>query len=180
MGNRGGGDRPLYRGQDMGGLTRVHWHWTAGGGYPSDLDRQHYHYLIDHDGQVRSGRWPAEANIAPKQGAYAAHTLNANTGAIGIGVCGMAGATERPFSPGRAPMNELQIDALIELTARLCREHGIAVTRRTVLSHAEVQPTLGIKQRGKWDIAWVPGMMSVGDPVRVGDALRARVIEAMK
>lgn len=162
------------------GLTRVHWHWTAGGGYPSDLDRQHYHYLIDRDGQVHHGRWPVEANIALKSGAYAAHTLNANTGAIGIGVCGMAGASERPFSPGRAPMTELQIDALVELTAQLCRDHGIQVARRTVLSHAEVQPTLGIKQRGKWDISWLPGMAAPSDPVRVGDGLRARVVEAMR
>ncbi len=26
------------------------------------------------------------------------------------------------------------------------------------LSHAEVQPTLGIRQNAKWDISWLPGM----------------------
>lgn len=53
------------------------------------------------------------------------------------------------------------------------------MTRRTVLSHAEVQPTLGIRQRGKWDIAWLPGMAKPGDPVAVGDRLREQVAAAL-
>lgn len=164
----------------MAGLTRIHLHWTAGGHRPTDLDRSHYHYLIDSAGDVHKGRWPVGANIAPRPGAYAAHTLNANTGAIGVGLCGMLGAVERPFSAGKAPLTAAQVDAAARLVADLCRQHSIPVTRRTVLTHAEVQPTLGIAQRGKWDITWLPGMDRPGEPVAVGDVLRRMISEAMK
>ena len=43
------------------------------------------------------------------------------------------------------------------------------------MSHAEVQPTLKIAQRGKWDIIWLPGMTQPGDPVRVGDHIRGLI-----
>ncbi|MFN7881706.1 MAG: hypothetical protein ACK5PF_01635, partial [bacterium] len=52
-------------------------------------------------------------------------------------------------------------------------------TRETVLTHAEVEPTLKIKQRGKWDITWLPDMKAPGDPVTVGDNLRAQITAAM-
>jgi len=69
--------------------------------------------------------------------------------------------------------------ALVALTARLCGQYAIPVQYDTVLSHAEVQRTLKVTQRGKWDITWLPGMTQVGDPVAVGDGLRDRVIEAL-
>ena len=87
----------------------------------------------------------------------------------------MADAVERPFRAGRYPITELQIDVMATFVADLCRKYRIPVTRRTVLSHAEVQPTLGIHQRGKWDIAWLPGMKAPADPIIVGDRLRAEI-----
>jgi len=48
-----------------------------------------------------------------------------------------------------------------------------------VLTHAEVQPTLGVRQRGKWDITWLPGMEAPGDPIDVGDVLRAKISAAL-
>ena len=57
--------------------------------------------------------------------------------------------------------------------------YGIPITRATVLTHAEVQPTLGVRQRGKWDITWLPGMSAPGDPIDLGDVLRARISAAL-
>ncbi|MDN3712109.1 N-acetylmuramoyl-L-alanine amidase [Paracoccus cavernae] len=91
----------------------------------------------------------------------------------------MGDANERPFRAGRFPITELQLDVLVTLVADLCQKYRIPVTRRTVLSHAEVQTTLGIRQNGKWDISWLPGMDAPGDPVAVGDKLRARILAAM-
>lgn len=163
----------------MSGLTRVHLHWTAGADGVTELERSHYHYIVGRDGAVTKGRLPPEANRAPIRGDYAAHTLGANSGAIGVALDAMAGAVERPFSAGPCPITEVQLEAMARLVAGLCREWRIGVTRKTVLTHAEVQPTLGIQQRGKWDITWLPGMDKPGDPVKVGDMLRARVIMAM-
>lgn len=164
----------------MTGLHGIVFHWTAGVGMASGLDRQHYHYLVQRDGSISLGTNKPEANINTGDGSYAAHTLNANSGRIGVAMCGMMGAVERPFSAGSAPISWGQVTALCHLLANLCRRYDIPVTRKTVLSHAEVQPTLGIKQRGKWDVAWLPGMVAVGDPVVIGDRIRADVLALMK
>jgi hypothetical protein len=164
-------------------MDRIIWHWTAGVNKANALDKKHYHFIIEGDGTVVPGVHPPEANnpIRNPQDSttYAAHTKGANSKAIGISLAGMRQAVERPFSPGPSPITAAQIDALVVLTADLCRKYKIQPSRRTVLSHAEVQPTLGIAQRGKWDISWLPGMSASGDPVFVGDQLRDRVVQAM-
>ncbi|SDL37521.1 peptidoglycan recognition protein family protein [Paracoccus chinensis] len=158
-------------------MKRIIIHWSAGGHTVSALDRQHYHYIVDDDGDVHAGIHPPEANRGPLvSGRYAAHTLNCNTGSIGVAFAAMAGAVERPFSAGRYPITPAQVDAMAALCAELCRQYNIPVSRKTVLTHAEVQPTLGITQRGKWDVTWLPGMSGPGAPVAVGDMLRARVL----
>lgn len=157
------------------GLTRIHLHWTAGGYQPSQLDRDHYHFVVDGEGREHAGALPPEANLNTADGSYVAHTLGANTGAIGISVCAMAGAQEAPFAWGSAPLKECQVEGLCRLAARLAKRYAIPVDRKTILTHAEIQPTLGIKQRGKWDITVLPGMERPGDPVAVGDKLRARI-----
>lgn len=153
-------------------LKRIILHWSAGAAKASGLDRQHYHFMVQQDGTEVAGVFAPEDNIAPVKGRYAAHTLSCNTGSIGIALCGMMGAQERPFSAGSQPILWMQVNAFVALAARLALRYRIPVTRQTILSHAEVQPTLGILQRGKWDIAWLPGMTAPGNPVEVGDRLR--------
>lgn len=161
-------------------MKRIITHWSAGSHTPSALDRKHYHFIIDGSGKVHEGNFKPEANLKPVSGKYAAHTLNCNTGSIGVALAAMAGATERPFNAGKYPITQAQMAALYGLLRKLCDQYGIPVTRQTVLSHAEVHPTLGIKQKGKWDIAWVPGMSGIGNPVDVGDMIRKRVDELAK
>lgn len=162
-------------------MKRIIMHWTGGGHRATDLDRSHYHFIIEGDGNIVEGIHRPEANAGPlKSGRYAAHTLNGNTGSIGVAVAAMLGAQERPFRAGRYPITKAQLEALAMLCASLCRTYKIEVTRQTVLTHAEVQPTLGIAQRGKWDIAWLPGMDKPGDPVAVGDRLRDLVHEHVR
>lgn len=161
-------------------MKRLHWHWTAGAPGINPKEADSYNFVITWpDGEIIECV-PVERQKPPLiNGAYAAHTLSANSDAIGIAVDGMAGAQERPFKPGSYPITKKQIDSLVRLSAKLGREYRIPVTRETMLSHAEVQPTLGIKQNNKWDIMWIPGMSNPGDPVEVGDILREAVKEAM-
>src|SRR5690606_21599103 len=56
---------------------------------------------------------------------------------------------------------------------------NIAVTPKTVLTHAEVQANLGIKQRNKWDIAVLPFDRKVVGAKAIGDKLRSEVKEAI-
>jgi hypothetical protein len=156
-------------------MKRIILHWTAGRHTASATDRKYYHVIIQGDGTKVAGDHPISANKSPMKPSYAAHTRNCNTDSIGVAVAAMWNAKERPFDAGPAPITPAQCDALVKAVAYLCIEYGIPVRGDTVLTHAEVQPTLGIKQSGKWDIRWLPGLPVAGDPVMVGDMIRARV-----
>lgn len=156
-------------------LVRIIMHWTGGGHRASVLDKQHYHFIIEGDGKVVAGNLKPEDNINASDGKYAAHTRACNTGSIGVAAAAMAGAFDAPLSWGRAPLTPVQIESLCRCVADLCERYAIAVTRQTVLTHAEVQPTLGIRQNGKWDIRCLPGDRALRPAVEVGDVLRKRI-----
>lgn len=159
-------------------MKRIIWHWTGGAYGVINMEADAYHFLVNHDGSHVAGLDRPEDNLPPlRPGAYAAHTLNLNSHSIGVAVDAMAGAVEQPFNAGKHPITKAQVEGLCQLTAKLCMKYGIPVTRQTVLSHAEVQRTLGVAQRNKWDIMWLPGMDRPGDAVEIGDKLRARVQE---
>jgi len=157
-------------------MKRIICHWSAGSYVPSALDKQHYHYLIDGDGEVHRGFYAPEDNLDTRDGRYAAHTRHLNRDSIGIALCAMAGATEKDF--GRFPIKQAQWDALVKLIRNVCEEYNIPVSRKTVLSHAEVQITLAVEQRGKWDISVSPLTGKFLDPLLAGDQLRMLVTEA--
>jgi N-acetyl-anhydromuramyl-L-alanine amidase AmpD len=162
-------------------IARVIVHWTAGTYTPTKLDLSHYHVLIDGKAQLVRGTPSIAANGLPKASAgYAAHTLNCNTGSIGISLCAMAGAVEAPFDPGKYPITAEQWGALVKACADLCERYQIPVSPKTLLSHAEVQTNLGIVQRGKWDIARLPFDPTIKGAKAVGDKLRAEVSGALK
>lgn len=160
-------------------MNRIVMHHTAGSMTPSAFDKQHYHRLIDGDGNVHAGLHPISANApgrALTAGTYAAHTRGLNTGSIGVALAAMANAQWREPRACAAFPRPAQAEALVKEVARLCVEHGIDPGPRTVLSHAEVQVTLGIAQAGKWDFDYDPfGALETRDPVRVGNAIRERV-----
>lgn len=164
-------------------LNRLIWHHTGGTHAVNALVRKHYHFAIDGSGELHAGIHPPEAN-APgrlRSGAYAGHTRNLNSGSIGLSVCGMGGADwSDPFGSTRWPIRPAQVDALIVHSARLCVQYGITPHRRHTLSHAEVQPTLGVTQSGKWDFDYSPrGAPGRRDPVAIGDELRAELVRAI-
>lgn len=160
-------------------MKRIHWHWTAGAPGINPHESDSYNFVITWpDGKVVPCV-PVERQKPPLvNGAYAAHTKGANSWAIGISMDCMANAVERPFDPGKYPITDAQLKALVKLTKQLGLQYKIPITRKTMLSHAEVQPTLGIKQNQKWDIMWLPGMDKPGDPIEVGDRIRAMVAAA--
>ena len=90
----------------------------------------------------------------------------------------MNGAVERPFDAGRFPIRQAQVDATVRLCADLCETYDISVTPETVLTHAEVQDTLGIAQRWKWDITWLPGFSGLQPASVIGNDLRRQINDA--
>lgn len=157
------------------GFSRIILHWSAGAHKASEIDREHYHFIVEGDGRVVKGDHAPEDNLSISDGIYAAHTRGANAGAIGVAVAAMFGA-DGPGKPGKYPIRKVQWDAFIALIAKLVRVYGIPVTPSTVLSHAEVQTTLGIVQRGKIDISFgVPGRPDLKTAKAVGDYVRSLV-----
>lgn len=136
-------------------LSRIIAHWNVETYKPSELSKQHYHFIYDGNGREIIGNCSPEANINVADGYYAKHTLGCNEGSIGVACSAMFGAVSET-KYGKYPIKAIQFDSMCAGIARLCIKYGIAVTKKTVLTHAEVQGTLGIKQRGKWDIAVLP------------------------
>lgn len=156
-------------------MKRVHLHWTAGAYAANGLDQNAYHLLVDGTVKLVRGKWPISANVSCPKGAYAAHTLNANSGAIGISICCMGGAGVTMANHGAYPMKREQWELAVRAIADLCRFYAIPVTDKTVLTHAEVQSNLGIQQKGKWDIATLSFDRSFNTARKVGDRLRHEV-----
>ena len=161
-------------------MKRLIIHWNAGTNEANELDKQHYHFIVDGDGDVVAGKYKPEDNLSTADGKYAAHTLNCNTGSIGVSMAGMLGAIESPFNAGKYPLKEKQLAATVKLVADLCKKYNIPVTDKTVLTHAEVQPNLGITQRGKWDITRIPFKPELVGHKACGDYIRKLVTEEMK
>ena len=157
------------------GLHRIHIHWTAGAYGDIALERKAYHLLILHNGKAVMGDYAPEANANPVSGRYAPHTRACNSGAIGVSLDAMGGAVERPFNPGKYPITWEQLDRMALEVANLCDTYDIPVSKWSTLTHAEIQPTLGVRQRWKWDITWLPDMDGPGDPIQVGDRIREMI-----
>jgi len=159
-------------------MDRIICHWTAGGYKASSLDRQHYHVLIEANGDLVRGLHEISDNTYTGDGDYAAHTRACNTRSIGISVCCMAGAEEKPFKAGKFPMTQTQWQRMAEVAGELARAYSIPVTPKTVLGHGEVEPNLGVKQNGKWDpmvLPWDPKLSKT----KVGDLFRNNVRNVM-
>jgi N-acetyl-anhydromuramyl-L-alanine amidase AmpD len=155
---------------------RIIVHWTGGGSDPSELDKEHYHILIGRKGEPLRGEHAISDNDWTQDDNYAAHTRGANTGSVGLALCGMLGATEEPFSAGKYPLTNAQWNAALLACADLCRQYHIPPEPKRLLMHSEVAHQLGIEQRGKWDInvrTWkAPAAYARLTP---GEELRARV-----
>lgn len=158
-------------------MNRITWHHTGGSHTPNPTDLRAYHRLLDGDGLAHRGVFDISANAGRlRPGAYAAHTWKLNSGNIGVAVCAMGGSEwGDPFSARSFPTN-VQIDAMLNLTADLCEEYGIAPNADLVLSHAEVEQRLGVTQRNKWDFDYHPrGPRKSRNALAIGDELRAEL-----
>jgi len=160
-------------------MKRIHVHWTAGAHKANATDKKSYHILVEGDGKLVRANKSIKANEKGSGMKPAYHTLHANTGAIGISMCCMAGAKEKPFNPGKWPMTQAHWDTMIEAVADLAKRYDIPVTPQTILTHAEVQPNLSIKQHNKWDVTRLAFDSSVKGYKQVGDKMRKQIVAAL-
>lgn len=146
-------------------------HWTGGPNKVTTLDREHYHFIVGTDlAWVRGDNTIAD-NANVNDGKYAAHTKGFNTGVVGVSLAGMLNAVEGQ-TDGPQPIILAQLQEAARAVAQICRHYGIPVTDKTVLTHAEVQPNLGIQQNGKWDITRFPWNDAIKGHRACGDFIR--------
>jgi N-acetyl-anhydromuramyl-L-alanine amidase AmpD len=156
-------------------MTRIITHWTAGAHKPNKIDLAHYHILIDDKGGLHRGNHSISANAAPAKEPRASHTLNCNTGSIGIAVCCNflpEGVTD--LKSTKYPFTWEQWNMLAFVAGVLARKYKIPIDAQHILGHGEVEVNLGIKQKGKIDplvLPWKPNLSYS----QVGDLFRANV-----
>lgn len=155
-------------------MKRIIVHWTAGTYTPNSTDLEHYHYLIDGDGNVYEGVFKPENNLHCISGHYAAHTGGGNTGSIGVALCGMLEYANR-LHTGKYPLTKVQCERAFKLIAELAAKYNIAITTQTVMTHYE----FGMKHpntssAGKIDIVYLPPYPEV-EKDKIGDFIRAKV-----
>lgn len=151
----------------MTSLNKITMHWTAGTYVPNNTDKQHYHYLVDKDGNIIEGKYKPEDNLNCKDGKYAAHCGGGNTGNIGIALCCMLDS--------RYPITRKQIEAMCKKVAELSKKYGISITNRNIITHAEFgNANPHTTSYGKIDINKLPCVAVYG--VReVGNYLRNKI-----
>jgi len=137
-------------------IKRIILHWTAGKFYPTEYEKQFYHYLVDVQGKIHNGIYKPEDNLDCKDGRYAAHTGGGNTGSVGVALCAMSGFRS-PKQCGSYLISPIQFEACMNLCARLCQKYKLEVNESTVMTHYE----FGLKNpattsAGKTDITYLP------------------------
>jgi N-acetyl-anhydromuramyl-L-alanine amidase AmpD len=136
------------------------------------FERGKYHYLIDKDGNVHNGIHRPEDNLNCKDGNYAPHTAEWNTGSIGIAFCGMAGFLNKK-QVGDYPLTKKQIEAGFKLAAELVHADNISIHQ--IYTHYEVglmKPHT--ENRGKIDIIYLPPYPEIKTS-EVGNFIRSKV-----
>lgn len=152
-------------------MKRIIYHWTASGHYPTDFEKNFYHFLIDRNGKVYEGKYKPEDNIDCTDGKYCAHTGGGNTGAIGIAFCGMLNFNYKTKQT-KYPLTQVQCERGWKLGADLCKKYNLKPNTKTILTHYEFgQQNPETASHGKIDIIYLPfepklGILEVGSYIR--------------
>lgn len=131
------------RGMKLGKIKRVIMHWT-GGSYRMVHDV--YHYCIVYD------KLKDRAHVVKllKLNQLGKHAFKANTGAVGMSLCGMRNAV--PSNLGEAPITKAQLEVAAQFAAEFCAWHKLPVT--AVTDHYQVDIEVGRGQKQDIKIYW--------------------------
>lgn len=157
-------------------------HWTGGGHRANAVDLAAYHFVVEHDGTIRRGRWPVAANMRQLGGdEYAMHTGGFNSFRVGVSAAGMKDYVSRD-RPGPNPLTEVQVSRMIELAAYFLTLATLdPLDPRRLCTHQEVWTLHSIKGRQnhlKKDIEFLPFRPDLRRE-EVGDFLRRMAAEVI-
>ena len=164
--------------QEYGRDVKIYLHWSAGhyGQFFED-----YHINIDADGSV----FISDEDFSLIKN----HTYKRNSGAIGISLACAYNATTQNLGP--EPPTEMQIEAMAQVVAVLCRALDLTIDLSRVMTHAEAANNLDglnpvYEANGYPDGKYGPGyswerwdlwILQTGDaPGTGGDILRGKAV----
>jgi len=161
---------------------RVVLHWTGGGPTANDIDKAHYHFIVNRDGTVVRGAHTVAQNMKQlsARDSYAGHTGGFNSFSIGVSFAGMADSgpvtAKHPKGVfGPYPLTEAQVRAGLIFVALLCKTYGLDPKNvNHVFTHYEawtVHKVKGQMNDQKFDITMLQFMPSLGKD-QVGPWLR--------
>lgn len=155
-------------------MKRIIIHWTAGGYFPTDFEKEHYHFLVDKNGVVCEGMFKPEDNEICKIKRYAAHTGGGNTHSIGVAICAMAGFKNKK-EIGKYPILKKQFERTMEFCASLSVKYHIDINPQNIMTHYE----FGVKNpkttsAGKVDIIYLPPYPWV-EKDEIGSFIRSKI-----
>jgi len=150
-------------------------HWSAGQNIPNADDFQHYHFMIDGEGNIHNGKFKPEDNLVCISGHYAEHTGGGNTGRIGVALCGMLG-----YNPGVSgtnyPLNQKQFESAMSFVNQLCKRYNIPITPETVLNHKEFGDSHPkTTSYTKIEICFLPFQPEL-KPEEIGNFIRTKIL----
>ena len=155
-------------------MKRIILHWTAGKYIPNECDLLHYHYVIDSNGLIYSGKYRVTDNEICKPGRYAMHTGGGNTGSIGVAMSAMYGF-KSPMCIGDYPITKKQLERTFRFCAELLNKYNIILTPTTLLTHYEFgQKHPKTSSFGKIDITYLPPYPEVTKD-EAGSFIRSKV-----
>ena len=156
-------------------MKRIIIHWTAGTNQPNNVDKEHYHYLIDGDGKIHEGKYKPEDNENCSDGRYAQHTGGGNTGSIGVSMCGMFIPAKTDLRQTKFPLTRKQCEACFKLCADLGKKYGIPITAQSVMTHYEFGKSHPqTSSAGKIDIIYLPPYPEQTAD-KIGDFIRNKI-----
>lgn len=152
-------------------LNKITIHWTAGTNKCNSTDLEHYHYLIDGEGNVISGKHKPEDNINCNDGNYAQHCGGGNTGNIGVALCGMAGYNGMQTST-KYHFTQKQCEAMFKQVAVISKKYNIPIDKDHIFTHYEFGlRNMKTSSYGKIDITFMlpypkENCKTIGDFIR--------------
>lgn len=154
----------ISQAEAVGSHPKIYWHWTAG---RYEQDFSDYHICIHGDGTVVKTR---DFDVRP------AATWHRNSGSIAIALDCCYNA--KPDDMGDYPPTDEQIEVLSMVTAAICDELGIEITKDNVMTHAEIATIDGYDLcSGDPDCRWDLLFLQPGDEWGSGgDILRGKSI----
>lgn len=162
---------------------KITYHWTGGAYWYNTEIYNAYHFFIDPQGLIYSGRYKIENNKSKPfplilRSNYAHHTGGENSDNIGIAFMGMFGFVNSHIV-GDYPLTEKQCEVGWELGAKLALKYSIPIRSGWIATHYErgvAHKKAGRKTEsiGKIDIIHLPYAPELKKE-EIGDYIRNKV-----